>query len=138
MIPVPAETEYEKLCIGLMDRVIKKKITWDEYNLEWAYLMVLCVETIHPEIRPTRPPEMEGYETLKPQSKIDVGNDPSVRMYFQQLSRYENTNKTRVEWLKEAMRYIPRGDTLAHGKLTEKINEFEGRLYHFGPRIEAA
>lgn len=122
------EIDVRELCRAIDEKRLKRLITWDEYEIELAYvsMMDVCFKELIPHtILPDKPRSMDGYERLNEKDKMALGADPDVKMYFKKLTELENHNKTMVERLKELQMIIPQGDTKAHDRITRRLEQFD-------------
>lgn len=123
-LPEP-DSEFSKTCTRLMQRKMADLIGWDEYNREWAYLIVESMKNVYPKIHPHRPKEMTGYDGLSESDKMALGKDPLVRAYWSEVVQVENWNKAQLAHMVEALQYIPKEDVVTRGKLNERITRFQ-------------
>jgi hypothetical protein len=121
----PDETEACRNAIELMDKYLKKQITWDEYELENAYQLLLYITNLKPVYEPERPQEMFGWDTLPEEKKKKISDDPTIKNYFSAVSRAHSETNANLYHLHELQRIIPKGDTTSHEKINRQLNLFE-------------
>lgn len=116
----------------LVDRLIAKEITHDEFMRECAYWALKDgFDDLRPYPLPSAPTTeaFREYDGLPPERQLKVAGEfflknPEINEYFNRANSIKWKNKYILDWLKEIRAYIPAEDELSRRKIDNRIIDF--------------
>jgi len=126
----PEEDRIHELCVALLKKYLEGKITDEELNTEVAYLALSPeggFNGLHIRPLPPKPVELLRYGGLSPTEQKKVKSDKINTLEFRHRRECEELNNENISnglWLLQVKKWLPKGDTIRHKLVDERLQEF--------------
>lgn len=128
MIPI-ANGVVAKQSVDLLKKRLAGRISEKEFYRELAYLLISeeSFRELVPDPEPVMPTEimtLRSFSKDKQNVKPEFWNQEHILKYTTELVRVRNSNRSKTEWLLEALNHIPEEDIINRQMIEDRISQF--------------